>query len=250
MSTRDFNRQGGLIDPEEFKNTSISIIGAGATGSHVAVTLAQMGIGYQGNGVIKVFDFDIIEPHNLQNQAFWPEHIGEKKVTALADMLKKRFDVKIEPYDMKVTNQKDVQCNYVFLLTDTMASRKEIVENAMKYAIGTDLIIETRMGLEDGRVYAFNPNNAEELEAWMGTLYDDDEAEASLCGASASIVNTTNFITAVAVSRMIQHFRQNESRLLSNTELDGKEMLFESIFKLHPEEFMVRELGGPIKFIQ
>jgi len=244
---RDFNRQLGLFDPEEFKGTSISIIGAGATGSHVALNLAQMGIGYKGNGEIKVFDFDTIESHNIQNQAFWPKHVGMKKVTALADMLKERFDVDIEPYDMRVVDQKEVQSNYVFLLTDTMSSRGEIMDKAMKYSIGTDLVIETRMGLEDGRVYAFNPNDRTALKAWKDTLYSDDEAEVSLCGTSASIVNTAQFITSIAVSRMIQHFRHNKSRMLANTKLDPQPMYFESIFKLHPEVFMVAELGQDYK---
>ena len=240
---RDFNRQSSLLDPEEFKGVSISIIGAGATGSHVALNLAQMGIGYKGNGTIKVFDFDVIESHNLQNQAFWPEHVGQQKVTALASMLDKRFGVEIEAHDIEVVDHKEVQCNYAFLLTDTMSSRKDIVENAFKYAFNTDLIIETRMGLEDGRVYAFNPNDATELQAWKDTLYSDDEAETSLCGTSASIVNTTQFITAIAVSRLIQHFRHHKSELLENTKLDPQPEYFESIFKLHPETFMVTELG-------
>jgi molybdopterin/thiamine biosynthesis adenylyltransferase len=246
---RDFNRQGDLIDPDEFKGVTITIIGAGATGSHVALNLAQMGIGYKGNGLIKVYDFDEIEAHNIQNQAFWPKHIGMPKVTALAEMLKERFEVEIEANNFKVTDQKEIQSNYVFLLTDTMSSRTEIMENAMKYAVNTDLVIETRMGLEDGRVYAFNPNNQDHLEAWKSTLYSDDEAEVSLCGTSSSIVNTTQFLTALAVSRLIQHFRQEKSELLANTKLDKQPMWNESIFKLHPESFMVSEFGQPAKML-
>jgi len=249
VEQRDFNRQGSLIDPEEFKDVSISIIGAGATGSHIALILAQMGIGYQGNGVLKVFDFDKIEPHNLQNQAFMPEHVGMTKVAALSDLLKKRFDVDIEAHELKVTNQRDVQANYVFLLTDTMASRSEIMDNAMKYAINTDLVIETRMGLEDGRVYAWNPNNADHMKAWKETLYSDDEAEVSLCGTSTSIVNTTLFLSSLAVSRLIQHFRQNKSELLTNQSAEKKSMWNESIFSLHPESFMVREFGSEMKYL-
>jgi len=247
---RDFNRQGSLIDPEEFKGITISIIGAGATGSHVALNLAQMGIGYQGNGVIKVWDFDEVEPHNLQNQAFWPKHIGTAKVDALADLLKERFNVEIETHNEKVVDQREVQCNYVFLLTDTMSSRGEIMDKAMRYAVNTDLVIETRMGLEDGRVYAFNPNNRDELKAWKETLYSDEEAEVSLCGTSASIVNTTQFISSLAVSRLIQHFRQEKSKLLSNINIEKQGVWNESIFTLHPESFMVRMFGEDVKFLQ
>lgn len=247
---RDFNRQLGLLDPEEFKGVTISVIGAGATGSHVVSTLAQMGIGYKGNGEIRVFDFDVVEPHNLQNQAFWPKHIGMKKVDALAELVKERFDVEIKPYDMKVVDQKEVQCNYVFLLTDTMASRKEIMEKAMKFAINTELVVETRMGLEEGRVYAFNPNNKLERDMWFGSLYTDEEAETSLCGTSASIVNTAQFITSLAVSRLIHHYRDNKSKLLTNTKRDKIPMWNESIFTMNPENFVVREFGQDIKYLQ
>ncbi|MCX6666291.1 MAG: hypothetical protein NT038_09620 [Euryarchaeota archaeon] len=39
----DYTRQIGLLDPKQIKNKSITLIGVGATGSYVALLLAQMG---------------------------------------------------------------------------------------------------------------------------------------------------------------------------------------------------------------
>ena len=60
----DFSRQINVLDPSEFK-TPIHIIGAGATGSWVAFSLAKMGITN-----INVYDFDEGGMHNLPNQMF------------------------------------------------------------------------------------------------------------------------------------------------------------------------------------
>lgn len=243
---RDFNRQESLLNPDELKNTTVTIIGAGATGSHIASILAQMGWGYQGNGKIQVFDFDTVEAHNLGNQAFHPEHIGMPKVDALQKLLGDRFGINIDAHNMKVTDQAQlVGTEYVLLLTDTMESRKEIFEKCFKYPFRTDLIIETRMGIEEGRVYAFDPKDPKQVEAWKATLYDDDKAEVSACGTSLSIGVTAHFLSALATTRIVQHFRQNKSEMEGNQDKDVKErkMWNEIHFSLFPESFYGKVFG-------
>lgn len=204
----DYSRQLSLIDPSQIGKKSISIIGVGATGSYVALQLAQMGWGDspQGQGILKVWDGDVVEEHNLANQAYDRNHIGMPKVMALADVVMRKCGFAIETHNEMVVNQNDVRSTYIFLLTDTMASRKEIFENCLKYSFNTDLVIETRMGIDKGRVYAFDPNNPIEVEEWQKTLYTDDQAEVSACGASASIIPTVYNIASRAVWRLIHHF--------------------------------------------
>ncbi|ADR17986.1 sulfur carrier protein ThiS adenylyltransferase ThiF [Calditerrivibrio nitroreducens] len=73
---------------EKLKNGSVVIAGVGGLGSNIAISLARMGIGR-----IKFIDFDIVEPSNLNRQQYFIDQLGEKKVFALHETLKR-----INPY--------------------------------------------------------------------------------------------------------------------------------------------------------
>lgn len=204
----DYSRQMGLLDPRSFAGKSVTIIGAGATGSHVALQLAMMGFGNElaDRGKMKVFDFDVVEEHNLANQAFGIKHIGMPKVEALKDVIKEKCGFEIEVYNEKVVRQQTVRSTYVFLLVDTMAGRKEIFQNCLKYSTATEMVIETRMGVDQGRVYAFPPYELNMCEKWENSLYSDEDAPVSACGASESIIPTVYLLSSLAVWRFIEHF--------------------------------------------
>lgn len=79
MSTAvSFLRHAGWVGPEDLNDT-LTIIGCGAVGSNLALIAAKMGF-----HEFDLWDADIVEPHNLANQAYDVEHIGMKKVAALA----------------------------------------------------------------------------------------------------------------------------------------------------------------------
>lgn len=62
----------------------IGIAGAGGLGSNVALLLARSGIER-----LAIIDHDIIDASNLNRQHYWPEQIGQPKVEALAEHLKR-----------------------------------------------------------------------------------------------------------------------------------------------------------------
>ncbi|WP_370832099.1 sulfur carrier protein ThiS adenylyltransferase ThiF [Clostridium sp.] len=68
---------------EKVKKVSIGIAGAGGLGSNVALSLARIGVNN-----IKIVDFDIVEPSNLNRQQYYIKDIGEYKVIALKRNLK------------------------------------------------------------------------------------------------------------------------------------------------------------------
>ena len=63
---------------EKLKKASVGIAGAGGLGSNIALSLARIGVGN-----IKIVDFDIVEPSNLNRQQYYIKDIGEYKVNAL-----------------------------------------------------------------------------------------------------------------------------------------------------------------------
>lgn len=242
----DYVRQIGILDPREIKGKSVSIIGVGATGSSIAMTLAQMGWGDSntGQGVLKLFDGDKVEEHNLCNQEFYPEHIGKHKVEAMKDLIRRKCGFDVEAYPEMVAGQPSARATYVFLLTDTMKSRQEIYDQCLQYSFNTELVIETRMGLKEGRVYAFCPQIPSEVKAWKETLYSDESADRSPCGASQSIASTASFLASLAVGRVIQHFNTHYGNgKLSDSSGKIPKMWNEVFFSLYPEQFVMRVFG-------
>jgi len=244
----DFIRQIELLDPKQIENKSITLVGAGATGSYVALQLAQLGWGdsVRGQGVLKVFDADVIEEHNLCNQAYEIAQIGKPKVEALQELIKRKCGFDIEVYNEMVTEETDpalVQSNYVFILTDTMSSRKEIFDKFLRFSFKTDLVIETRLGLRDGRIYAFSPHSSDQRDEWEKTLYSDEEAETSACGASSSIVPSVVFLASLAVQRVLHHFDAEHGN--ENLKRMGSKNPFwnEIQYSLFPESFYLKQFG-------
>jgi hypothetical protein len=190
----DFWRQLELFDPSRFTRPVV-VIGGGATGSYITFLLAKMGC-----RDITVYDPDVVENYNLPNQVYGPKHTGEKKVIALSKVLSELTGVEIKSVD-RLFHREEVR-GIVFVLTDTMSSRKEIWESSIKYQINVDLMIETRMGAEGGRIYAINPSSPSQIERYEKTLYSDEEAEESPCSRRA-IAPTVATIAGMAVFTML-----------------------------------------------
>lgn len=93
-------QRGVQPSPEEFENlitarhtpgvqdkikcARIGIAGAGGLGSAVAVALVRIGI-----GILDIADFDVVEPSNLNRQQYFIDQIGQPKVNALRDNLRR-----------------------------------------------------------------------------------------------------------------------------------------------------------------
>ena len=82
------------------KKARVGIAGAGGLGSTVAVALARTGVGY-----IRVVDFDVVEPSNINRQQYFIDQIGMPKVEALRDNLARINPlVELDIHHCKVTS--------------------------------------------------------------------------------------------------------------------------------------------------
>jgi hypothetical protein len=193
-------RHVDIFSPDAFGNTRVDVIGAGATGSKVVETLAKLGVQN-----IHVWDFDKVEVHNIGNQQYGVNDIGMLKVDALKQLVQAKTGTMIHTHAERVDGSQTLGA-VVFVLTDTMASRKEIWERGLKFKQRTKLMIETRMGADNGRIYAINPCKLPEVKGWESTLYDDKVAEASACGSKISVGPTAGVTADMAVWQMIRWF--------------------------------------------
>lgn len=93
----------------KIKNSRVAILGLGGLGSNVAISLARMGLGY-----IKLIDYDIVEPSNLNRQQYEINDIGKYKTIALKDKIEK-----INPFiNIEIINKYIKEENILDLVND------------------------------------------------------------------------------------------------------------------------------------
>ena len=230
MIQNDFSRQANILNPEEF-NRPIHIIGAGATGSWVAFTLAKMGLNN-----ITVYDFDEVGMHNLPNQMFGLSDIDKNKALSIKNIIRRFTGFNIKARTQKVEGGQPLQ-GIVFMLTDTMKSRKDIYNMSIKNNPNIDLLIETRMDLRGGRIYAIDPKNRYMCKQYEGTFYSDDEAEVSACGVSQTVLPTALAITSHAIWKLLNY-------------INGEPLFNETIIDLPNEIIFSQDLSDKPKLYQ
>jgi len=220
-----------IFKPHAFGNRLVDIIGVGATGSRIALSIAKLGITN-----IRLWDPDIVERHNIANQSFCNEveDIGKYKVDVMAKTIKDACGTVVGVERSRVDGTQNLG-EVVFLLVDTMKDRKKIWEGSLKLHLTTGLVIETRMGVEGGRIYAINPCLPSHIGGWEGTLYTDDEVVDTLpCGASVTAGPTAEIVSGMAVWQLINWAKM---------QLEDTEDLIENevIFSLRPYMFLTRK---------
>jgi len=211
-------RHESIFNPKEYPYP-IHIIGAGATGSRVFAALVELGI-----TDLHVYDDDVVEDHNLANQIYGVDDINEPKVNGCIAFARHKLGIVpegMEAYNRRVTDgylrNGGVAGGIVFLLTDTMASRREIVAGLHRrcHSLGSAaasaplLVIETRMASTHGSIFTLNLFDDELYKQWRSTLVDDDDEdsiELSPCGTALSVGTTASLIANYAVWQMMQFF--------------------------------------------
>lgn len=82
---------------DKLKNGRVAVCGLGGLGSHIAINLARSGVGY-----LKLIDFDVVEPSNLNRQAYNIDDLGKLKTEAMKEQL-----AKINPFiEVKISTLK------------------------------------------------------------------------------------------------------------------------------------------------
>lgn len=205
MIVTDFSRQANILNVEKDGNKPIHIVGAGATGSWITLGLAKMGFKN-----ITVYDFDEVGEHNLPNQAFMLEHIGQNKASAISQLTGLCTGKGVNYSENKIEGGESLS-GVVIVLTDTMKSRKDIWNRSVKFKPSIEMLIETRMDLRCGRIYCVNPNDMTQIKKYEETLYDDSEAEVSACGVSQTVLCTALGITSQVIWKILNHVNGNEN---------------------------------------
>lgn len=198
----NLNKSREFFDPAEHDIT-VHIIGCGAIGSTLAENLARFGI-----EKFHLWDFDIVEPHNIANQMFTEEHVKRKKNECVAEIIKT-----INPAANCVLHGKCDKTNVlnlkgeVFLAVDSIDIRRELTE-FMRYNKEINTVYDTRMGLTNGQLYAADWKDDKAKEYLLSTMqFTHEEAKAetpvSACGFELSVCPTVRVICGYQVANCV-----------------------------------------------
>lgn len=194
------------IFPAHEYDDGITIIGAGAIGSKVWSILVELGLTN-----LQVFDFDKVEGHNINNQLYVPEDIGDLKVNALKRWTEGKWGgtqlpdtmqfhhYRFDPLDPDHLNMVE---GTLFLLVDSLEARRNIA-SAFRFNYDLARIIDVRMAAQHGVVHNLDPHL--HLDTYLDTLGNDDDAEVSACGSPFSVSYTGWALAGLAVSQHVNN---------------------------------------------
>jgi len=195
-----------FFNPKNCKDT-IHIIGCGSVGSTVAELLARFGLTN-----VKLYDFDVVEEHNLVNQMFTTKNLYKPKVEGVYD---RWVEINPEAKDsiLLYGNGWDGQklSGYVFLCVDNIELRRRIAEEN-KYNTNIKAMFDFRTALDTAQHYAADWSNRKSIEAFLDTM-DFSHAEAekntpvSACNVSMCVAPTVWAVAMAGVVNFVNHIK-------------------------------------------
>lgn len=204
----DLSKSYEFFQPEKC-DARIHIIGCGSVGSTLAENLARCGV-----TKMTLWDFDIVEPHNISNQMFRQQDIGKKKVNALLDILtdinpdiKDSVELKPDGWSGRLLS------GYIFLCVDSIELRREIVEKHMDSPY-IKAVFDFRTLLESAQHYAADWTDYKmkhDLLKSMQFSHEEaaEETPVSACGVTLGVATTVRLICALGVNNYINFVKGN-----------------------------------------
>lgn len=148
--------------------------GAGGIGSWLVLLLARAG--FQPT----VYDFDIIETHNIGGQFYTLSQREDFKTSALADNVKMFSEKDINTFNKRFDKE---SMGHVFMLSafDNMQARRDMFHVWKKQIEGASvppIFIDGRLEMEQMQIYCVT---ADRIEDYEKTLFDDNEVIPGNC---------------------------------------------------------------------
>lgn len=198
-ATERFSRQTDILKPEVCKKP-VYIIGAGATGSFLALALAKMGM-----SDITIFDEDKVEEHNFPNQLFPLSMKGKNKAEGTYELVKyfTGVEIKFEPVMYKNQDLKGI----VVAALDSMKGRKLIYKNCKNNKL-VELLVDPRTGGELFKLMTIDMTLQGEKDKYEESFFSDEEAAEIPCTARSIIYSVLG--VSAYISKQIKHFLMNE----------------------------------------
>lgn len=208
----DLNKSLEFFDPKKVQRT-VHIIGCGSIGSNVAELLVRYGIKN-----ITLWDYDIVERHNIANQIFTEEDVAKPKTEALS-----RYLFKINPELKKTLRIKneykgEFLGGYVFMCVDSVEVRNMIVDKNYRNS-NTLAVFDFRTTLLEGQCYYANWHSRKDKESLKNSLnFTHEEAQentpVSACGFTLSVAPVVKMCALMGVANFTNLINGEETKRL------------------------------------
>jgi sulfur carrier protein ThiS adenylyltransferase len=191
------------------------VIGVGAIGRQVALQLAAIGAPR-----IQLVDFDIVDRSNITTQGYGSDDIGQPKVTATSDAIK-RLDptIEVEAIEDRYRAKQEIG-EAVFCCVDSISARAAIWRSAIRRCLFWS---DGRMLGETIRILAASDPTG--FTHYADTLFPQAEAQSGSCTSRSTI-----YAASIAAGMMTHQF----TRWLRHIPVD-----FDSTFNLLAGELTV-----------
>lgn len=201
-------------------NELILVGGCGGIGSWVTFFLAR--IGY----LPIVYDFDVIEEHNIGGQLFRHSDIGRLKVSAISQICKDFCGIEITGFESKVTQQTPTH-HFVISAFDNMQARKDLFE-VWKRSIPdcpvTPVFIDGRLEMEHLQIFFVTPDRIADYEA---RLFDDSLIEDAPCTMKQS-----SHVAAMIASKIVGMLTNHLSNIYERENMRTTPFYYEFVVPL------------------
>lgn len=168
------------IIPLHVLDVPVTVIGAGAIGSHTVKALAQMGM-----TDITAWDDDAVDVVNLNAQGYPRSALKKPKVEALREIVAEYTGTQIKPVKDRYTA--GTFKGIVISAVDNMETRKLIWQNHARKGFNTMAIIDPRMGAENAFLMVAKPLLPEDIATYEKALFEGREEVREPCTAKATI---------------------------------------------------------------
>lgn len=205
MSNDRYSRQAEIVS-DKIHESHVIIIGVGAVGFDVAQTLTRNGV-----GKITLFDYDIVEEHNVPTQGWFMDQINKPKVECAAEtLLRINPDIKViaindrwRPILEKKNARDNGEYDAIFSCVDSIDMRKRIFEYYLKQD-RLPCLFDARIGGEQIRTFSVYDDDSK--EHYKNFFYDDAKAFGAGCHIPM-VKHSANIGASTLVQQYISHLR-------------------------------------------
>jgi len=174
-----------------------TIIGVGAVGRQIALTLASMGV-----ASLTLIDPDTVEPPNLGTQGYREEDLYSPKVVATKEMCRAlNVDLEVNTTHGRFTRSVQPR-DVVFCCVDSIQTRSFISDTLADHITGGTPFIDGRMSAETCRI--LTAASAAQYLQYTNTLFAPEEAYVGGCTAQS-----TYYCAAIAANLMVAQWAKH-----------------------------------------
>ncbi|MBK8129592.1 MAG: ThiF family adenylyltransferase [bacterium] len=209
MNDMRFLRQQDVVDAEKLANLQVTLIGLGSIGSVTGLYLAKMGV-----CKLTCFDADVVDIHNVSNQAYGMSDVGLLKADAFSALVENQTGLLPNTIGMHFDGRQ--LSGVVISAVDSMKSR-ETIWKSIREQPNVQLYLDARMGLETMVVHAVRPQIKADRVAYTSSIVPDDQALQEPC--TARTICYTPLMAASVACNLVKRF-VNEEQLPHRVILD------------------------------